>query len=492
MICLKQRFPGLTQTSLDTNKIQSNKDVGKSILESYSRVLESLAFNIVARIDDLLYVDDLTKHSDRLSSTPTVSVISHKTVSIPYSVSVSSTPYKTTFSTPSFSPMPLISPTRGERTPFLINNNNNNNNNHIKPHRRQLGVKGVLTNYLGVDTKARICGNPSAALAVTPNQSGTEVRGEAIERLGNYLVQGLLAKALEIGKSENYFYVRVRDEEVECEYLLSYRNILSEMHLNFCYWAANDAIAGAMSDEEHIHIIDFQIGEGTQWISLLRRLAARPGGAPHVRITGIDDPVSRHARRGESLEAIGAEFAVMSEKYNIEIVFSGLPVFAPMVTHEMLDLRPGEALAVSLPLKLHHYLDGSVDVRNPADPLLTMVKSLSPKIFTLMQQELNTSNSCFKLRFEETLLYYLAMFGSFEDTASSDNWKHINVEKHCLVRDIVNLIACEERDMVLRHERFAEWSLRLKTGLANAGLLGRGVSIMFKSLYVVEEDGAVL
>uniref|UniRef100_A0A2N9G8Z8 PRONE domain-containing protein n=1 Tax=Fagus sylvatica TaxID=28930 RepID=A0A2N9G8Z8_FAGSY len=174
MICLKQRFPGLTQTSLDTNKIQSNKDVGKSILESYSRVLESLAFNIVARIDDLLYVDDLTKHSDRLSSTPTVSVISHKTVSIPYSVSVSSTPYKTTFSTPSFSPMPLISPTRGERTPFLINNNNNNNNNHIKPHRRQLGVKGVLTNYLGVDTKARICGNPSAALAVTPNQSGTE------------------------------------------------------------------------------------------------------------------------------------------------------------------------------------------------------------------------------------------------------------------------------------------------------------------------------
>uniref|UniRef100_A0A2N9F7Q9 PRONE domain-containing protein n=1 Tax=Fagus sylvatica TaxID=28930 RepID=A0A2N9F7Q9_FAGSY len=172
MICLKQRFPGLTQTSLDTNKIQSNKDVGKSILESYSRVLESLAFNIVARIDDLLYVDDLTKHSDRLSSTPTVSVISHKTVSIPYSVSVSSTPYKTTFSTPSFSPMPLISPTRGERTPFLINNNNNNN--HIKPHRRQLGVKGVLTNYLGVDTKARICGNPSAALAVTPNQSGTE------------------------------------------------------------------------------------------------------------------------------------------------------------------------------------------------------------------------------------------------------------------------------------------------------------------------------
>lgn len=37
------------------------QDVGQSILESYSRVMESLAFNIVARIDDLLYVDDATK-----------------------------------------------------------------------------------------------------------------------------------------------------------------------------------------------------------------------------------------------------------------------------------------------------------------------------------------------------------------------------------------------------------------------------------------------
>lgn len=37
------------------------QDVGHSILESYSRVMESLAFNIMARIDDVLYVDDTAK-----------------------------------------------------------------------------------------------------------------------------------------------------------------------------------------------------------------------------------------------------------------------------------------------------------------------------------------------------------------------------------------------------------------------------------------------
>ena len=40
------------------------QDVGQSILESYSRVMESLAFNIMARIDDVLYVDDATKRCD--------------------------------------------------------------------------------------------------------------------------------------------------------------------------------------------------------------------------------------------------------------------------------------------------------------------------------------------------------------------------------------------------------------------------------------------
>lgn len=58
---LRLRFPGLPQTALDVNKIQYNKDVGHAIMESYSRVMESLAFNIMARIDDLLYVDDATK-----------------------------------------------------------------------------------------------------------------------------------------------------------------------------------------------------------------------------------------------------------------------------------------------------------------------------------------------------------------------------------------------------------------------------------------------
>ncbi|KAH7866794.1 hypothetical protein Vadar_025100 [Vaccinium darrowii] len=149
LLCLRQRFPGLTQTTLDMSKIQCNKDVGKSIIESYSRVLESLAFNIVARIDDLVYVDDLTKHSDQVMSISKVGVIAHKSVGIPYSLPISSSPYKTAFTTPSFSPARLITPAKeGERSPYL-------DGNKLPP--RGFGVKKVLTDYLSIDPRGKDC-----------------------------------------------------------------------------------------------------------------------------------------------------------------------------------------------------------------------------------------------------------------------------------------------------------------------------------------------
>ncbi|XP_074340860.1 rop guanine nucleotide exchange factor 7-like [Apium graveolens] len=150
LLCLKQRFPGLPQTTLDMSKIQCNKDVGKSILESYSRVLESLAFNIVARIDDLLYVDDLTKHSDQLLPIPKVGVMTQKSVGVPFTVPVTGTPYKTAFNTPKFSPTQLLTPAKGDRSPLL--------DSSMLPQ-RGVGVQKVLTEFLSIEAKEETLGS---------------------------------------------------------------------------------------------------------------------------------------------------------------------------------------------------------------------------------------------------------------------------------------------------------------------------------------------
>ncbi|XP_047323079.1 rho guanine nucleotide exchange factor 8-like [Impatiens glandulifera] len=61
LMLLKQKFPGLPQSSLEISKIQYNRDVGHAVLESYSRVLETLANTVMSRIEDVLYADGLAQ-----------------------------------------------------------------------------------------------------------------------------------------------------------------------------------------------------------------------------------------------------------------------------------------------------------------------------------------------------------------------------------------------------------------------------------------------
>ncbi|XVF34851.1 hypothetical protein REPUB_Repub18cG0094100 [Reevesia pubescens] len=67
LFLLKQHFPGLPQSSLEISKIQDNRDIGHAILESYSRILESLAHTVMSRIEDVLYADSQTQTSSSSS-----------------------------------------------------------------------------------------------------------------------------------------------------------------------------------------------------------------------------------------------------------------------------------------------------------------------------------------------------------------------------------------------------------------------------------------
>ncbi|KAF4372485.1 hypothetical protein F8388_027158 [Cannabis sativa] len=67
LLLLKQRFPGIPQSALDISKIQYNRDVGQAVLESYSRILESLAFTVTSRIEDVLYADYVTQNPSQAS-----------------------------------------------------------------------------------------------------------------------------------------------------------------------------------------------------------------------------------------------------------------------------------------------------------------------------------------------------------------------------------------------------------------------------------------
>ncbi|KAK8551679.1 hypothetical protein V6N13_120126 [Hibiscus sabdariffa] len=284
------------------------------------------------------------------------------------------------------------------------------------------------------------------------------VSGEPIQRLGAYVLEGLRAR---LESSGSNIYKALKCEEPTSSELMSYMHILFRIcpYWKFAYTSGNAVIKEVMEYEQKIHIIDFQIAQGTQWMFLIAALAKRPGGPPSIRVTGIDDSQSNHARGG-GLDIVGQRLSEFARSYNVPFEFHDAAMSGCEIQPEHLKVQPGEALAVNFPYVLHHMPDESVSICNHRDRLLRLVKSLSPKVVTLAEQESNTNTSPFFSRYLETLDYYSAMFESIDIACPRDDKQRINAEQHCMARDIVNMIACEGPERVERHELLGKWRSR--------------------------------
>lgn len=285
------------------------------------------------------------------------------------------------------------------------------------------------------------------------------VSGEPLERLSAYMLEGLRARLLASG---SIIYKKLKCKEPTSSELMSSMHLLYQIcpYYKFAYISSNAIIREAMETENRIHIIDFQIAQGSQWMSFIQDVSHRPGGPQSIRITGVDDSQSAHARGG-GLQLVGQRLAKLADSCGVPFEFHGAAISGCDVGLEHLQVRHGEALAVNFPYILHHVPDESVSAENHRDRLLRLVKSLSPKVVTLVEQESNTNASTFFQRFHETLDYYTAMFESIDAARAKDDRQRISAEEHCVARDVVNILACEGTERVERHEAFGKWRIRL-------------------------------
>ncbi|CAJ1962658.1 unnamed protein product [Sphenostylis stenocarpa] len=284
------------------------------------------------------------------------------------------------------------------------------------------------------------------------------VGGDPIRRLGAYMLEGLRAR---LESSGSLIYKALKCEQPASKDLMTYMHILYQIcpYWKFAYVSSNAVIGEAMLNESRIHIIDFQITQGTQWFLLIQALASRPGGPPFIRLTGVDDSQSFHARGG-GLDIVGHRLSDYAKSCGVPFEFHSAAMSGCEVELKNLIVRPEETLAVNFPFVLHHMPDESVSTENHRDRLLRLVKSLSPKVVILVEQESNTNTSPFFQRFVETLSYYSAMFESIDVALPRQDKQRISAEQHCVARDIVNMIACEGPERVERHELLGKWRSR--------------------------------
>ncbi|KAE8723554.1 Scarecrow-like protein 13 [Hibiscus syriacus] len=283
------------------------------------------------------------------------------------------------------------------------------------------------------------------------------------------MLEGLVARLASSGSS---IYKAIRCKEPTGAELLSYMHILWRLVLWNVYEGIR--ICEGIGIEFHILfgwqemelesnfifcLIRRHIAQGSQWLTLIHALAARPGGPPSIRIIGIDDSTSSYARGG-GLEIVGQRLRKLAESCKVPFEFQAAAISCKEVQLEDLGIQPGEAIAVSFAMMLHYMPGESVGTQNHRDRLMRLAKSLSPKVVKLVEQEANTNTAPFVPHFLETMNHYLAVFEFIDVSLPRDHKERISVEQNCLARKIVNIIACEGPERVERHELLGKWRSR--------------------------------
>ncbi|KAL5976338.1 hypothetical protein ACLOJK_020669 [Asimina triloba] len=196
-----------------------------------------------------------------------------------------------------------------------------------------------------------------------------------------------------------------------------------------------------------------------------------PGGPPHLKITclrGGKDVLS-HMSSGLVKEA---------EALDIPFQFNALNVGQRDVTVDMLKVRSGEALAICSFLSLHTLLAeddvhvgsclGAERAQNPlrpckqVDTFLPMVRTMSPKVFMLVEQDADHSSPRLTDRFVQGLYYYSAMFDSVDASAGSMSSQERLAVEEMLGREIESIVGCEGVEREERHEPSAKWAVRMR------------------------------
>ncbi|KAI3741207.1 hypothetical protein L1987_58877 [Smallanthus sonchifolius] len=143
--------------------------------------------------------------------------------------------------------------------------------------------------------------------------------------------------------------------------------------LQFANFTCNQALLESLNGFDQIHVIDFDLGYGGQWASLMQELALRNDGVSYFKITAFVSPSTHDqlelALTRENLIHFASEINV---GFDLEIV--SIDVLASNSWSLPFHVTDNEAIAVNLPI--HVFSNHQTQIPS----VLRFVKSLRPKI----------------------------------------------------------------------------------------------------------------
>uniref|UniRef100_A0A7N0V0S8 Uncharacterized protein n=1 Tax=Kalanchoe fedtschenkoi TaxID=63787 RepID=A0A7N0V0S8_KALFE len=223
--------------------------------------------------------------------------------------------------------------------------------------------------------------------------------------------------------------------------------------VHFANFTCNQAILESVEGFDKIHVVDFDIGYGGQWASLMQELALRNGGTPSLKITAFASPSTHDDLEfGLVLENLN-QFA-SEVKLKFELRIGSLDALTSMPLH--VSNGEGEAIVVNLPVAALSCYPMSLPL------VLRVVKQLSPKIVVSLDRGCDRNDLPFPHHTVHALQSYTALLESLD--ASVMNLDALQKIERFFIHPSI------ERMLVSRHlcpEKISPWrSIFLSSGFS--------------------------
>ncbi|KAK1326233.1 Scarecrow-like protein 8 [Acorus calamus] len=306
-------------------------------------------------------------------------------------------------------------------------------------------------------------GDPDFASAILAHlTSAADRRGDPEQRLAHHMSSALFsllsAEPIAIGTSRSLHH----HDAFPC--------------FNLCFVAANRAILDSSSKARpNLHIVDFDVGDGAQYVSLLESLTdPRPSSITITACAVSELPQSYPP------ETVGDRLVSLGEQAGVAVRFNVVRCKASELDRKAVGLNDEEGeeetVAVNFAYALQRVADESVTTENHRDVLLRRVRGeLRPDVVVLVEENLNTNTAPFAVRFGEVMGHVGSVFWSLEERMGRESAERARVEEW-LGRRARDMVTEEGPNRVCRCEVFGKWRARLGMAGYRQRQFGPGVA----------------
>ncbi|KAK4762480.1 hypothetical protein SAY86_008248 [Trapa natans] len=326
--------------------------------------------------------------------------------------------------------------------------------------------------------------------------------GDGPQRLAYYFANGLEARmAGDRHGTESYYASVASKRTLVADVLRAYQLHFSSCpFMRFSIFYMNWMIQKFSQKASVLHIIDFGIGFGFKFPSLIQKLGEQAGGPPKLRITGIEFP-QPGLRPSQRNEETGRRLAKYCERFGVPFEYNALPSRNwEAIKIKDLKIRSGETVVVTCLIRFEALLDETVDQNSPKDAVLSLIKMIRPDIVVHSLTNGSYNMPFFVTRFKEALAHlssiYDMLHATIPDVQKNSEERRV-LESEIYGREVMNVVACEGIERVDRPETYKKWQVRYgRAGFKQVPLdqrmmekFGQNLKAWYHRDFVLDEDG---